>query len=394
MTMKALEGVKVLDLTHALAGPFCTYQLQLLGAEVIKVERPGKGDDFRDFGRPEDWPAGPSFVAVNGGKRSITIDLKSPKGIAIVKRLAKSADVVVENLRPGAAAQLGLGYEDLKAQNSKIIYCSISGFGQEGEMASWPAYDHTIKAISGMMWTGADDDVPDQGRGFSVDCFSGYLAYSAILSALFRRERTGEGQFLDVSMLDSSLVLMGVGVVRKFITGDGGSAVQPIVHDRPTVGPFRTTDGWLWLSANFQNHWEGLCRIIGADALIADPRFADVRSRNARCAELRAILAEKIAPHAAADLELKLMDAGCPAAKVRTTDETVKLPAVGEREMLQSTDVEGMPIRLLNAGFRTPDGNPELTGPVPALGAHTDAVLAEAGYSADEIASLKAERVI
>jgi crotonobetainyl-CoA:carnitine CoA-transferase CaiB-like acyl-CoA transferase len=392
--MKALEGVKVLDLTHALAGPFCTYQLQLLGAEVIKVERPGKGDDFRDFGRPEDWPAGPSFVAVNGGKRSITIDLKSPTGVEVVKRLARGADVVVENLRPGAAAALGLGYEALKAENPRLVYCSISGFGQEGEMAAWPAYDHTIKAISGMMWSGADDDVPDQGRGFSVDCFSGYLAYAAILSALFRRERSGEGQFLDVAMLDSALVLMGVGVVRKIITGDGGSAVQPIVHDRPTVGPFRTTDGWLWLSANFQNHWESLCRIIGAKDLIADPRFADVRSRNARAQELREILAERIAPHSAADLEIELMDAGCPAAKVRTTDQTLGLLSVVERQMLQPTEAEGRPVRLLNAGFRTKAENPALAGPVPALGADTDAVLAEAGYSAQEIAGMRAEGVV
>lgn len=392
--MKALEGVRILDLTHALAGPFCTYQLQLLGAEVIKVEKPGRGDDFRDFGRPDDWPAGPSFVAVNGGKRSVTIDLKSKDGVAIVRRLARTCDVVVENLRPGAAAALGLGFEDLKAENPKLIYCSISGFGQEGEMAAWPAYDHTIKAISGMMWTGEAHDIPDQGRGFSVDCFSGYLAYSAILAALFRRERTGEGQFLDVSMLDSALVLMGVGVVRKFITGDAGSAVQPIVHDRPTVGPFRTTDGWLWLSANFQNHWEGLCRVIGAEALIADPRFGDVRSRNARAAELRAILAEKIAPHSAADLEGRLMEAGCPAAKVRTTDQTLDLPAVGEREMLQPTTVEGRDVRLLNAGFRSGDGNPALTGPVPALGADTDEVLAEAGYSADEVAAFRRDKVV
>jgi len=167
--VQALAGIRVLDLTHALAGPFCTYQLQLLGAEVIKVERPRVGDDFRDFARLPGWDVSPSFVAVNGGKRSITIDLKQPAGREIVQRLATKADVVVENLRPGAAAALGVGWDDLRARNPRLVYCSISGFGQSGEMARWPAYDHTIQAMVGMSWSGRDDDVPSQGRGFSVD---------------------------------------------------------------------------------------------------------------------------------------------------------------------------------------------------------------------------------
>lgn len=393
--MKALDGVKVLDLTHALAGPFCTYQLQLLGAEVTKIEKPGVGDDFRDFGRPDDWTVGPSFVAVNGGKRSVTVNLKTQAGIDIVKRLARDADVVVENMRPGAAEGLGLSYEALKADNPKLVYCSISGFGQIGEMAPWPAYDHTIKAMAGMMWTGAPDDIPDQGRGFSVDCFSGYLAYAAILSALVRRERTGEGQKLDVSMLDSSLVLMGVGLVRKTITGDSDSAIQPIVHDRPTVGPFCTTDGWIWLSGNFQNHFEALCRVIGAEDLLNDPRFADVRSRNANAAALRSLLAEKIAPHSALELERRLMKAGCPAAKVRTTDETLAMPAMALRGMLIDSEIEGdRPVTLINAGFVADRDGPALSGPVPSLGGDTDEVLAEAGYSANEIAALRQQRVI
>ena len=149
--MKALDGVKVLDLTHALAGPFCTYQLQLLGAEVTKVERPGKGDDFRDFGRPEGWTVGPSFVAVNGGKRSVTVDLKSPRGIEIVQRLARDADVVVENLRPGAAEALGLGYESLKAENPKLIYCSISGFGPNSPDRDLQGYEAVVAARVGRM---------------------------------------------------------------------------------------------------------------------------------------------------------------------------------------------------------------------------------------------------
>jgi CoA:oxalate CoA-transferase len=392
--MRALDGIRVLDLTHALAGPFCTYQLQLLGAEVIKVERPGAGDDFRDFAREPGWDASPSFIAVNGGKKSVTVNLKSEAGREVVRALARTADVVVENLRPGAAREMGLGYEDLQALNPKLVYCSISGFGQSGEMSRWPAYDHTIKAMSGMMWDGGED-VPTQARGFSVDCFSGYLAFAAILSALLRRERTGEGQQLDVAMLDASFVLMGVGMVRQLITGDEVSAIQPIAHDRPTVAPYRTRDGWIWLSGNFQNHYEALCKVIGAPELLSDPRFAGVKSRNAHSAELKAVLAERLKNLSAAQLERDLMAAGCPAAQVRTSRDALKIPTLTERGVLAPTEAPGgRDVTLINAGFVSNTDGPGLSGPVPALGADTEAVLSELGYGEAEVARLKAEGAV
>lgn len=394
--MKALEGIRVLDLTHALAGPFCTYHLRLLGADVIKVERPRLGDDFRDFARLPGWDVSPSFVAVNGGKRSITVDLKSAAGQEIVRKLAASSDVVVENLRPGGAVEMGLGWDDLRPINPRLVYCSISGFGQTGEMSRWPAYDHTIQAMAGMLWSGREDDVPSQGRGFSVDCFTGYVAFANILGALLRRERTGEGQYLDVAMLDASLVLLAVGSVRQLITGDGASAMQPIVHDRPTVAPYRTRDGWIWLSANFQNQYEALCKVINAPELVADPRFVDARARSAHSAELKAELARRLADGSAADLERDLMRAGCPAAKVRTTRDVLQMPVVRERGMLQPTGVPGRedPVQLLNSGFVADVDGPCLEGPVPALGTDTEAVLLELGYSVADIAALHAQGAI
>lgn len=388
--MRALEGIRVLDLTHALAGPFCTYQLGLLGADVVKIEKPGEGDDFRDFARPPDWDVGPSFVAVNGGKRSVTVNLKSKEGLEVVRKLAETADVVVENQRPGAIEKLGLAYEQLKAINSKLVYCSLSGFGQTGEMARWVAYDHTIQAMVGMSWTGADADVPSQGRGFSVDCFSGYVAHSAILAALVRRGRTGEGQYIDVSMLESAMVLMGVGIVRQILTGDNIKATQPVVHDRPTVGAFRTRDGWIWLSGNFQNHYQALCEVLEAPELLSDPRFATVKTRLAHSAELKAELAKRFATRSAHELEPVLQAKGSPAARVRTTREALDIPLVSDRQMLQPTrTAEGKSIRVMNAGYVTSDGTPGLSGPIPGLGEHTGAVLRELGYSPADIERMR-----
>jgi formyl-CoA transferase len=305
--------------------------------------------------------------------------------------LAARADVVVENLRPGAAAEMGLAWDDLKQVNPKLVYCSISGFGQTGEMRSWPAYDHTIKAMSGMAWSGRDDDVPSQDRGFSVDCFTGYVAFAQILGALVRRERSGAGQYLDVAMLDASLVLMAVGSVRQLITGDSTSAAQPIVHDRPTVAPYRTRDGWIWLSVNFQNQYAALCRVIDAPELVSDPRFADVRSRNAHSAELKSELAQRLAVCSAVELERQLMQAGCPAALVRTTADVLRMPQLREREMLVETSVPDRDghVTLVNAGFVASDDGPGLQSPIPSLGQQTAEVLGELGYSKTDVAHLR-----
>ena len=393
--MKALEGIKVLDLTHALAGPFCTYQLQLLGADVVKIERPGVGDDFRDFENLPGWEVGTSIVAVKRGKRSVTVDLKSTEGQEIVRRLAAQADVVVENQRPGGLARMGLDWESLEAVNPSLVYCSISGFGQTGEMALWPAYDHTIQAMVGMMWKGGDD-IPTQGRGFSVDCYTGYVAFSAILASLLRRERSGEGQYIDVAMLDASMVLMGVGIVRQLLSGDQESAIQAVVHERPTVAPYRTADRWLFLSGNFQNHYEALCKVLDAPELVSDPRFANVRSRNAHSAELKAELAKRLANRSAVELERQLMEAGCPAAVIRTTLEMVQSEQVRRRGILQESSVPGREEKatLINAGYVTNADGPELRGPVPGLGSATGDVLRELGYSEAEIEGLKERHVV
>lgn len=257
-------------------------------------------------------------------------------------------------------------------------------------MSSWPAYDHTIQAMVGMAWSGREDDVPSQGRGFSIDCFSGYVAFSNILGALLRRERTGEGQFLDVAMLDASLVLLAVGAVRQMITGDTAAALQPIVHDRPTVGPYRTRDGWLWLSVNFQNQYAALCRVLDAPDLLNDEKFKDTSARTANSAALREALARRLETESAIELEPRLMAAGCPASVVRTSHQATEMPHLRDRGVLQETHVPGRdePVTLINGGVVANVDGPSLTRPIPALGADTNDVLAELGYSAAEIAHL------
>jgi len=393
--MKALDGVRILDLTHALAGPFCTYQLGLLGATVIKIEKPEVGDDFRDFARQPGWDVSPSFIAVNAGKQSVTVNLKEPEGREIIRRLVAEADVMVENQRPGVLESLGLGWEELRKIKPDLIYCSLSGFGQAGEMHSWPAYDHTIQAMSGMSWTGADDDTPTQGRGFSIDCFSGYVAYGAILAALFRRERSGEGQFIDVAMLDASMVLMGVGIVRQLLTGDQIKATQPIVHDRPTVGAFKTTDGWIWISGNFQNHFRILCEVLGATHLLEDPRYVTAQARQQHADELRAELRSLIVSHRAEELETKLMQAGAPAALVRTTRQALNIPSLTERGMLQQTKTaDGHPVIVFNAGYITDEGAPAVHGSIPGIGQHTAQVLSHLGFETAAIDTMKAKGIV
>src|SRR6202008_2751636 len=219
--MTGLKGIRVLDFSHALAGPLCTYHLALLGADVIKVERPEVGDDLRHYTEhagAKDMSA--PFVAANAGKRSITLDLKTPEGQEAVRRLALSADVVIENFRPGVPDKLGIGYAALKAINPKLIYCSLTGFGGTGELKEWAAYDHIIQAMSGIMWLNGE---PTQGPlkvGLPfADTFSGYVAAFSIMTALFQHQRTGQGQFIDVGMLDATLMLLSQGVATYGMSG-------------------------------------------------------------------------------------------------------------------------------------------------------------------------------
>jgi crotonobetainyl-CoA:carnitine CoA-transferase CaiB-like acyl-CoA transferase len=395
---RPLAGVRVVDLTHALSGPFCTHQLQLLGADVLKVEAPGPGDDFR--ARPGVFPA------INAGKRSMTLNLKSADGLAILGRLLEGADVLIENYRPGVAARLGLTWERLHEQHPRLIYCSISGYGQEGPLKDTPAIEWAVQAMSGMTASYVTDDMDHRRLGLGVlDVFSGYVAFSAIMAAVLQRQQDGQGRRIDVAMLDAALTLMSGAVSSHFL---GSEERQSL---RPTMARFPARDRSLFIAALHPTWFEGLCRILGAPELLDDPRFADHAARQRNADALTAALEARTATFPADELERALVAAGLPASIVRTLPEILAHPHVQGRGILRQVQSEtGEPLTLVGPAFQfsggvedgvedgvgdgegAGDGGGALgfQGPVPALGQHTESALAELGYAAEEIARLRA----
>ncbi|TFZ05369.1 CoA transferase [Ramlibacter henchirensis] len=396
MNNKALEGIRVLDLTNVLAGPLCAYQLALLGADVIKVEVPDSGDLARQLGSDPALNAarmGASFLAQNGGKRSITLNLKLEAGQTVLRRLVASADVLVENFRPGVMERLGLSYEELRKENPSLVYCAITGFGQEGPLRDAPAYDQIIQGLSGMMSVTGDEKCAPLRAGYPVaDTISGIMGAFAITAALVRRQRTEEGAFIDVSMLDSALVSMGWVISNYLIAG---TTPKPHGNDNFTAAPsgtFRTGEGLLNIAANKQEQFEKLARLVGRPELIEDPRFAKRESRKQNRAALNAELESALADHPASHWEKLLVFHGVPAGAVLSLPQALGLEQVALRGLLQ--EFEQVPgaersIKVARTGFKLSNGDPDAHVPPPRLGEHTDEVLAGLGYTAADIRSLK-----
>ena len=386
--MQPLSGVRIIDVTHALAGPFCTHHLQLMGADVIKVEPP-RGDDFRERPAP--------FAASNAGKRSVTVDLKTPEGRDLLMTMVAQGDVLVENYRPGVAATLGLDWASLKAVNPKLIYCSISGYGQSGPLKDMPAIESSVQAASGLLMAQMDSDAHQrQTTMLLLDPLTGYVAYATILAALLQREKTGVGQRLDVAMIDAALMISSVGIANLQIEAPPGPTAPAGMVGRPTVGRFRSADKQLFIAAVLPPWWGRVCDIIGRPELKDDPRFATPQARVENADALMREWEAGLAARPAEDWEAKISLGGGPAAVVRTTRDFIDHPHVVGRGSLSDIRVPGHdgPVRLMGAGVGFEHGGPGFQGDVPALGADTDAVLTEFGITPARVTELRAAGAI
>jgi CoA:oxalate CoA-transferase len=399
---KPLRGIRVLDLTNVLAGPFACHQLAHMGADVIKVEARGSGDLARQLGADtalNQAHMGVSFLAQNPGKRSITLDLKHPKGKEVFLRLVRTADVVVENFRPGVMDRLGLGHAELMKIRPALVYCAISGFGQDGPLRDLPAYDQVIQGMSGIMSiTGAPVDSPHHAPyrvGYPVaDTIGGLTAAFAVAAALADRQRN-QGTFIDVSMLEAVMATMGWAVSNFLIAG---REPQPLGNDNVTASPsgtFRTGDGLLNIAANKQEQFEAVCQVLGHPEWTGDPRFIDRHARLLHRQELKLLMEEALHGASADDWWARLNEAGVPAGPVYSVAQALAHPQVAQRGMVAQFDDApgvGRGIRVVRTGFKLDGEAPTVDSPPPRLGEHTQALLQELGYSAGEIDALGQEK--
>lgn len=398
MTARPFSGVRILDFTQVLAGPYASYQLALLGADVIKIERRG-GEDMRRTPLSRQWSGrnmASAFLAVNGNKKSLTLDLQKPAAREIVLRLAETADVVMENFRAGVMDRLGLGHAALSAVNPRLIYCAISGFGQTGPSSQEAGYDGKIQAMSGIMAITGHPETGPTRAGFAVcDILSGATAAFAVSSALFQRTQTGRGQFIDVSMLEASLAFLSTQIADYTVAGHHQQqAGNQAVSRKVTANLFRAKDSFLLLAVNDEKQYRALMTTIGRADVLDDPRFADWFLRKQHETELRAIIESALAAEDAKVWERRLNDVHAPCASIWKIEEIIDHPQVAARGVLQTVDSPYGALRLMGPGFQMAHGGGRLDRLAPAPGADTNAVLAELGYGAADIAALRAEAVI
>ncbi|WP_349358902.1 CoA transferase [Stappia sp.] len=394
-----LQGIRVLDLTNVLSGPFCCHQLAHFGAEVIKIEVPGRGDLARQLGADPELNAagmGVSFLAQNAGKKSVTLNLKDPRGVDLFKALATTADVVVENFRPGVMDRLGVGFDTLKALNPRLVYCAISGFGQDGPMRAMPAYDQIVQGLSGVMSVTGDADSAPLRVGYPVADTIGGLTAAFAISTHLAGPRDAP-VFLDVSMLEATLATMGWVVSNWLIAGQTPAAHGNENTTSAPSGAFRARDASLNIAANKDEQWQALCQVLGRDDLARHPDYATRELRKQNRYALKEAIEASLAARDAAEWVALLSRHGIPAGEILSVPDALAHPQVAERGMIASFDaVPGVdrPVRAVRTGIKANGRPPSVDTPPPELGRDTDDILEALGCDAATRAALRKEGVI
>jgi crotonobetainyl-CoA:carnitine CoA-transferase CaiB-like acyl-CoA transferase len=392
--MAPLDGVTVLDLTRVLSGPYCTMLLADMGARVIKVEQPGKGDDTRAWGPPFLEGESAYFLSINRNKESVTIDFKHPEGRALLGQLIAKADVLVENFRPGTLDKLGLDYKTLSALHPRLVYCSISGFGHTGPRWKQPGYDAIMQAEGGLMSiTGTADGPPVRLGVAIVDIVSGMFAAYGTAMALLARERTGKGQEVDLAMLDATVALLTYQAGNFFASG---KVPARLGNRHPSIVPYETftaSDGDFVLAVGNDEQWRKFCAVAG---LPEEERFATNRQRVSGYDALRPFVADRLRERPRQSWIDALTKAGVPCGSVRTFDELFGDPQLGAREMIAMVEHATVgPLKALGVPVKLSETPGAVRTPPPTLGQHTDAVLRhDLGISADAVAALRRQQVI
>lgn len=392
----ALAGVRVLDLSRVLAGPYCTMMLADYGAEVIKVEAPGQGDDTRQWGPPYAGGESAYYLSVNRNKRSLTVNLKHPEGIAIIHRLAARSDVVVENFQTGQAGQMGIGYEALRQINPGLVYCALTGYGQTGPLAGRPGYDFAIQAQSGLMSiTGPVQGPPSKVGVALADVMTGMQAAVAILAALHHRQATGQGQYIDIALFDSQLAAL-VNVAQSYLVT--GRPPQRYGNGHPTIVPYQsfdTADGTIAVGVGNDGQWQRFCAVLERPDLAADARFATNPQRVEHRESLIPLLAAVLSQHTSGALLATLAEADIPAAPVNDLPQALGDPQVQARGLIHHVThptIGDLP--LIGPPARLSETPATVRTAPPLLGQHTDEVLTELGYTSAGIAALRASGAV
>ncbi len=393
---KPLEGLKVIDLSRFIAGPYCTMKLGDMGAEVIKVETPERGDDSRALGPPFIAGEAAYYLSFNRNKKSITLNTREEEGREILRRLISEADIFVENFRIGVTAKMGLTYEDVKKIKEDIIYCSITGYGHNSPYREKPSFDVMIQGEAGLMSITGFPDGPPQRLGVAIaDVMGGFHAVEGILLALLVRAKTGQGQFIDVSLMDSIIAILTYQAGYYLATGE---APLRVGNRHPMITPyesFETSDGYVIFAVGNQRLWENFVGVLGREDLNEDPRFADMKGRNSNPAALKKIL-EEITKQKTTEEWVKIMEeAGVSCGRIRTIDQVLSDPHVDVREMVvEKEHPTAGSIKLIGVPTKLSLTPGEVTSAPPTLGQHTEEILAALGFSGQEIAGLRERKII